>query len=223
VKVEVLDDATQVARRGAEILADCVRAVVAERDACRLALSGGTTPWQMLRDFAETDLPWRAVHVFQVDERVAPIGDPHRNLTHLRESLATAPLASSHLHPMPVGRADLESAAADYARELSAPLDLVHLGLGADGHTASLVPGDPVCEVEDRDVAVTGAPYEGYRRMTLTHPVLRRAARVLWLVTGEAKGPALARLRAADPTIPAGRVPQDRALLLVDRAAAERS
>lgn len=229
MKVEVLGDATQVARRGAELLVESVREAVAARGVCRLAVSGGATPWEMLRRFAEADLPWDALHLFQVDERVAPPGDPHRNLTHLRESLAAAPRPPAQLHPMPVERADLAAAAADYARELSgggdspAALDLVHLGLGADGHTASLVPGDPVCDVEDRDVAVTGGPYQGYRRMTLTFRALRHADRVLWLVTGGAKGPALARLGAGDPTIPAGRVPRARAVLLADRAAHDAS
>lgn len=225
MKIEVLGDAAQVARRGADLLASGVCEAVAARGTCRLAVSGGTTPWTMLRAFAGAELPWQDLHVFQVDERVAPEGDPQRNLTHLRESLAAAPLPAAQLHPMPVESADLVAAADAYARELTggsdapATLDLVHLGLGADGHTASLVPGDPVCDVEDRDVALTAGPYQGHRRMTLTFRALGRAARVLWVVTGADKGPALARLRAGDAAIPAGRVPPARAILLVDRAA----
>ena len=166
----------------------------------------------MLRALANEDVPWKDVHVFQVDERVAPAGDPDRNLTHLSESLLShAPLPPSQIHAMPVESSDLEAAARDYAKTLetlagSPPvLDLAHLGLGPDGHTASLVPGDPVLEVRDRDVALTGV-YQGRRRMTLTYPALNRSRRILWLVTGSEKVPMLARLRAGDPTIPAGRI-----------------
>ncbi|HXX48558.1 MAG TPA: 6-phosphogluconolactonase, partial [Myxococcota bacterium] len=191
------------------------------------AVSGGHTPWAMLRALAELPgVPWRGVHVFQVDERVAPAGHPDRNLTHLRESLlARAPLPPEQVHAMPVEGADLEAGAAAYARELArvcgapAVLDLVHLGLGPDGHTASLVPGDPVLGVVDRDVAVTG-PYQERRRMTLTYPALDRARELLWLASGADKAPMLVRLIDGDASIPAGRVRGDRALALVDRAAA---
>ena len=193
-----------------------------------MAVSGGRTPWQMLRALAGEDVPWQGTHVVQVDERIASDGDPERNLTHLRECLpANAPLPSAHLHAMPVEEKDLEAAATSYARTLrqiagSPPmLDLAHLGLGADGHTASLVPGDPVCEVEDRDVALTGV-YLGRRRMTLTYPILNHARRILWVVTGAEKGAMLARLRDGDRSIPAGRVRQDQAQVLADQAAAEK-
>ena len=101
-------------------------------------------------------------------------------------------------------------------------LDLVHLGLGPDGHTASLVPGDAVLDVTDADVALTGV-YQGRRRMTLTYPILNRSRRILWLVTGSEKAGMLVRLRDGDLSIPAGRVRRDQALVLADRAAAERS
>jgi len=173
-------------------------------------------------------MPWADVHVVQVDERVAPAGDPDRNLTHLRESLlARCPLPPEQVHAMPVEAADLEAASERYAlmlRQIAgspAVLDLAHLGLGADGHTASLVPGDPVLDVTDADVAITG-PYQGRRRMTLTFPIINRSLRVLWLVTGGEKAGMLARLRDGDPSIPASRVRQDRALILADRAAAGR-
>jgi 6-phosphogluconolactonase len=176
---------------------------------------------------AGEDVPWKGVHVAQVDERVAPAGDPDRNLTHLRQSLlAHAPLRPEQVYAMPIESPDLEAAAAQYAltlREIAGSppvLDLAHLGLGPDGHTASLVPGDPVLDVTDADVAVTGRAYQGRRRMTLTYPMLNRSRRILWLVTGSEKVDMLARLRAGDRSIPAGRVSQDRALVLADRAAA---
>jgi len=220
VKIEVLPDAEAVARRGAERIAAAAREAVAARGAFGAALSGGHTPWAMLRALAALDLPWHALHFFQVDERVAPAGDPQRNWTQLAESLlAHAPVPAQQVHAMPVEAPDLERAAADYARALPARLDLVHLGLGPDGHTASLVPGDPVLEVADRDVALT-APYQGRRRMTLTYPALARAREILWIVTGADKAAMLARLREADTSIPAGRVRCERALALVDRAAA---
>jgi 6-phosphogluconolactonase len=226
MKVEVLPDAAAVARRGAAVIAADAQAAVAARGRFTVAVSGGQTPWLMLGALADEDVPWDAVHVFQVDERVAPPGDPDRNLTHLRESLLShAPLPADHLHPMPVEDPDLHAATTRYAQTLqqfagSPPvLDLAHLGLGPDGHTASLVPGDPVLNVTDADVAPTGV-YQGRRRLTLTYPILNRSRRILWLVTGESKAGMLARLRNADPTIPAGRVRQDHAVILADRAAA---
>jgi len=171
----------------------------------------------MLADLAGQDVPWVSITIYQVDERVAPEGDADRNLTHLRANLP--PGARVDIRAMPVGARDLERAARDYARSLPSHLDLVHLGLGPDGHTASLVPGDPVLDVADRDVAVTGE-YRGRRRMTLTYPVLGRAQLVLWLVTGEDKVDALRRLLAGDRSIPAGRVAAASALVVADAAAA---
>jgi 6-phosphogluconolactonase len=181
----------------------------------------------MLKALADEEVPWPQVHLFQVDERVAPAGDPDRNLTHLRESLlGRVPLPPAQLYAMPVESGDLETGARDYANTLrtvaSAPpvLDLAHLGLGPDGHTASLVPGDPVLEVTNVEVALTGGTYQGRRRMTLTYPMLNRSRRILWLVTGSDKAGPLARLRRQDPSIPAGRVVQDNAVVLADKSAA---
>jgi 6-phosphogluconolactonase len=223
--LEVFDDADSVARAAAKTIAADASAAIAARGRFALAVSGGHTPWIMLRALTGEDVPWAGVHVYQVDERVAPDGDPDRNLTHLRESLLQhAPLRPEQIHAMPVEAADLEAAAAEYARTLweiagSPPvLDLVHLGLGPDGHTASLVPGDPVLDIADRDVAVTGV-YQGRRRMTLTYPALNRARRVLWVVTGSEKAEMLRRLRDGDVSIPAGRIRREQALLLADRAA----
>jgi 6-phosphogluconolactonase len=228
MKIEVLNDADAVAEEAAAIIATDARIAVAARGRFVLAVSGGHTPWVMLRALTEMAVPWEGMRVVQVDERVAPAGDADRNLTHLRESLLErAPLRADQVYAMPVEASDLDAAAAGYAatlRELAGSppvLDLAHLGLGPDGHTASLVPGDLALEVSDAEVALAG-PYQGRRRMTLTYPVLNRARRILWVVTGKEKTEMLARLRNADPSIPAGRVRQDRALVLADRAAAGR-
>jgi 6-phosphogluconolactonase len=220
VRIDVLPDAERAAQRAAEGIAASARDAAAQRGRFAIAVSGGRTPARMLESLAREDVPWDRLHVFQVDERVAPAGHPDRNLTQLRESLlARAPLRPEQVHAMPVESVDLEAAAAQYAASLPEILDLVHLGLGPDGHTASLVPGDPALDVRDRDVAVTGV-YQGRRRMTLTYPALDRAREILWLVTGTEKAGMLARLRAADASIPAGRVRRERARVIADRAAA---
>jgi 6-phosphogluconolactonase len=216
LEVEVLPDAETVARRGAELVAEHATEAVSEHERFTFAVSGGRTPWAMFSELAGR-LPWGNVTIFQVDERVAPEGDPDRNLTHLLRSLP--PGAAVDVRAMPVGAGDLDRAADDYAAVLPDAFDLVHLGLGPDGHTASLVPGDPVLDVTERNVAVTGE-YQGRRRMTLTYPALDRARRILWLVTGEDKVEALRGLREGDRSIPAGRVSVERALVIADAAAA---
>ena len=226
MKIEILPDADAVARKAADAIAADARASVLARGRFVMAVSGGHTPWQMLRALANEDVPWENLHVAQVDERVARAGDPDRNLTHLHESLLEhAPLRPDQIYAMPVEASDLEAAAKRYALTLGEitgtppVLDLAHLGLGPDGHTASLVPGDPVLNVTDSDVALTGV-YQERRRMTLTYPMLNRSRRILWLVTGSDKVAALQRLRDGDRSIPAGRIRQDQALVLADSAAA---
>ena len=226
MNINVLADAESVAREAAAVIAAEARASVAARGRFIMAVSGGQTPWMMLRALATQDVPWDRVHVFQVDDRVAPAGHPDRNLTHLRDSLLShAPLPEGQIYAMPVDASDLEAAAAQNTVTLQAiaglppVLDLAHLGLGSDGHTASLVPGDSVLDVTDRDVALTGM-YQGRRRMTLTYPILNRSRRVLWLVTGRGKRDILSRLRDGDRSIPAGVIRRDHALVLADRAAA---
>ncbi len=226
MKLEVFDDVDAVARVAAATIATQARAAVAARGRFTLAVSGGHTPWIMLRALADLEVPWDGVHIFQVDERVAPDGDPDRNLTHLRESLLQhVSVTSEQIHAMPVESDDLEAAAIQYGDVLrrfsgSPPvLDLVHLGLGPDGHTASLVPGDPVLSVMDADVALTGI-YQGRRRMTLTYPVINRARRIIWVVTGSEKSEALRHLLDGDVSIPAGRISRESALVLADRASA---
>ena len=226
IESRILPDADAVAHAAAGFIAEQAREAVAARGRFLFAVSGGRTPWQMLRALADEQVPWANVHVFQVDERIAPAGDPDRNLTHLRESLLShAPLPPEQIHAMPVEETDLDAAAASYARLLaslagpSPALDLAHLGLGPDGHTASLVPGDPVLGVIDRDVALTGI-YQKRRRMTLTYPLLNRSRRILWVATGAEKVEMLRRLQSGDPGIPAGHIRRDGALILADRAAA---
>ncbi len=225
MKTQILADANVVAKEAARMIASEARAAVASRGRFVIAVSGGRTPWQMLRELANEDVPWGSVHVAQVDERIAPAGDPDRNLIRLRESLLEhAPLPEEQIYSMPVEEADIEGAAGNYAlilqRVAATPpvLDLAHLGLGPDGHTASLVPDDPVLQVNDRDVALTGC-YRGRRRMTLTYPMLNRSRRILWVVTGAGKARMLMRLLEGDASIPAGRIRQDRALVIADRAA----
>ena len=215
-ELDVSPDAGAVAAKAASYVAAQARASVADHGRFTFAVSGGHTPWAMFAELRHEDMPWADVELFQVDERVAPDGDPDRNLTHLRESIGDAP---ARVRPMPVTEAGLEAAAAGYATVLPQRFDLVHLGLGPDGHTASLVPGDPVLEVTDALVAVT-QPYQGHRRMTLTYPALARADQLLWLVTGADKRDALAKLLAGDESIPAGRVLAARSLIMADQAAA---
>ena len=224
MRIEVVAE-NRIAERGAAHIAAVLRAVVAERGRATVAFSGGSTAGPLLQALAGADVPWSAVHVLQVDERVAPHGHPERNLTTLRQRLLDrVPLPPDQLHAMPVEDRDLDAAAARFAGTLHdlaghpPRLDLVHLGLGPDGHTASLVPGSPLLATRD-PVGVTGS-YQGRRRMTLTLPVLSAAREVLWFVIGSEKAAMVRRLVDGDPTIPAGRVEASRALLLLDPSAA---
>ena len=214
-ELEILPDPDAVARAGAVFVAERAREAVAARGTFSFAVSGGHTPWEMFAELASETVPWDRVVIYQVDERVAPPDDPDRNLAHLTKALGSAP---AQVRPMPVNDPDLEAAAARYAAALPEHFDVVHLGLGPDGHTASLVPGDPVLSVTDRLVALT-QPYQGRVRMTLTYPALARASQILWLVTGEDKREPLAKLLAGDTSIPGGRVEATASLVMADRAA----
>ena len=218
-RLEVLDNPDAVHRRGAELIAEAVRDSTMERQRCGLAVSGGTDPWPMFSQLEDHGLDWTRIEIFQVDERVAPPGSDERNLTHLIESLSIG--AQGSIRPMPVNDDDLEAAADRYAGSLPEALDIAHLGIGPDGHTASLVPGDAVLEVTDKRVAVTAGEYQGVRRMTLTYPEIEKVRRLLWVVTGEEKVDALRKLLTQDPSTPSGRVrPGGDSLVLADRAAA---
>ena len=226
MNVEVLKTADAVAQRGADIIAAEARESVGSHGRFVMGLSGGRTPWQMLQVLATRTIPWTAVHVVQIDERIAPADHPDRNATHLREILlAHTTLPVEQIHEMPVEAAELESAAVQYETILrrvagSPPvLDLVHLGLGGDGHTASLLPEDPVLNVTSADVALT-TPYQGWRRMTLTYPIINRSRKILWVITGSEKASMLKRFLNGDRSIPAARVRREQALVIADDAAA---
>jgi 6-phosphogluconolactonase len=224
IDVEILSDGPALARRVADLVAEKLAEAVDARGRATLAVSGGSTPEAFLAELAGRKLPWEAVHVFQVDERVAPPGHGDRNLTSLRQALLDrAPIPSGNVHPMPVEEPDLEAAAAAYADEIRAVtgpggrIDVVHLGVGDDGHTASWPPGDPVVEATD-DVAIVG-PFNGRLRMTLTPPAVNRAGWIVWLIAGAVKAPVVAGLLAGDPALPASRVRRHDVTLLVDDAA----
>jgi 6-phosphogluconolactonase len=217
---------TEVGATAANLMGATLDAAVAARGHATLALSGGTTPAAMLTELATQSLPWERIHVFQVDERVAPDGSSERNLSVLRACLIDRiVLPEENLHPMPVTEADLDAAADRYAARLHLhagdppTLDVVHLGLGIDGHTASLVPGDEVLEVDDRDVTTAGF-YRSHWRMTMTLPVLSRARWALWVVTGGGKAGVVQQLVAGDEAIPAARVRAGQSVLVADHAAA---
>lgn len=218
-QMEVVADERAAARRAAELIAAAGAEAAAARGPFGLAMSGGRSPWAMLAMLGELEqMPWGATELFQVDERIASPGSEDRNLTHMVLGLSMDHQAT--LRPMPVTQRDLEQAACDYEGALPERLDLVHLGLGPDGHTASLVPGDDVLEVRDRRVALTTGEYQGHRRMTLTYPAIDAARQILWLVTGAEKREPLAKLLAADESIPAGRVRNENMTIVADEAAA---
>jgi 6-phosphogluconolactonase len=222
IELEVAGDEKAASRRAAELIAAAGGEAEQERNHFTVAMSGGRSPWAMLAILGELEeMPWEKSELFQVDERVASPGSPDRNLTHMVLGLSMDHQAA--LRPMPVTQRDLEAAARDYEVSLPDRFDLVHLGLGPDGHTASLVPSDPVLEVSDRRVALTG-DYQGHPRMTLTYPALSEARRIVWLVTGPDKVEPLQKLLAGDESIPAGRVRNEGMIVVADEAAAgERS
>jgi 6-phosphogluconolactonase len=218
-KLEVVADEKAAARRAAELIAEAGSAAAAARGPFGMAMSGGRSPWAMLAILGDLEaMPWAETELFQVDERIAAPGSEDRNLTHMVLGLSMEHQPA--LRPMPVTQRDLEAAASDYESSLPERFDLVHLGLGPDGHTASLVPGDSVLEVRDRRAALTAGEYQGHRRMTLTYAALDDARQILWLVTGADKQEPLQKLLAGDPSIPAGRVRNDDMIVVADQAAA---
>lgn len=218
IELEVCADEKAAARRAAELIAAAGAEAEAERNIFSFAMSGGRSPWGMLAILGEEEaMPWGKTELFQVDERIASPGSEDRNLTHMVLGLSME--HQSALRPMPVTQRDLEAAAREYESSLPRRLDCVHLGLGPDGHTASLVPDDPVLAVDGRRVAVTGDTYQGHQRMTLTYPALAEARQIIWLVTGPDKVDPLAKLLAGDLSIPAGRVENAKMTVVADEAA----
>lgn len=224
--IRTFPNAEEVAREAASYIAERIREQIAKKDYFTMAISGGRTPWQMIQALATYDLPWEKVFLFQVDERIAPDGHLDRNLTQLFKSIENSPLPTRlNIFPMHVVAEDLDQACVEYAERIhevtkDGKLDLVHLGMGADGHTASLIPGDEVLAVQDHDVALTSTSYQGRQRMTLTYPLINRAERILWIITGEEKAGMLGRLLQQDPTIPAGLVSQEHTTILTEELAA---
>ena len=227
MKTEIFLQAEQVAARAAAYLEQAIREALTHQKSFSLAISGGRTPWEMLKILSKADLPWQRINLFQVDERVAPDGHPDRNLTQLFQAIAGTPMVTQlRIFPMPVTAEDLDAGATEYTEVLNEVtegkgLDMIHLGLGTDGHTASLVPGDEVLAVKNRLVACTQNNYQGRIRMTLTYPLLNSAKQILWIVTGSEKKEMVQRMLQQDPSIPAGSIRSENALLLVDQAAIE--
>ncbi len=208
------ESAEKVALRAVELVERSAARAIRERGRFNFAVSGGSSPWRMFELLSEGSMDWSRTSMFQVDERIAPTGSPERNLTHLVLSLPL--VCQSAIRPMPVGAEDLEAAAAEYEYTLPERLDLIHLGIGPDGHTASLVPGDPVLEVSDRQVALTAGEYQGRRRMTLTYPAIDSAREVFFLVFGEDKRDAFIQLQQGDDSIPAGRISNPQMVAITD-------
>lgn len=227
MEINVFDTADKVAREAARLIAELIRENIAKKGFFTFAVSGGRTPWEMIKVLAKEQLPWEKVYLFQVDERIAPDGHPDRNLTQLFSAIQGSKLVTRlNIFPMPVTAENLDMACEEYAQHLeqitkTGRLDLIHLGMGSDGHTASLIPGDAVCDVLDRDVAMTAAPYQGRARMTLTYPAINRAEKILWIATGAEKSSMLQRLQEGDRGIPAGKISSVQALIFADQEAAK--
>lgn len=227
MKTEIYSTAEEVAAQAAKYIEEKIRAGILEKGQFSLAISGGRTPWEMMKILVKAKLRWEKVNIFQVDEREAPDGHPDRNLTQLFQSLeGSGILTRVNIFPMHTVADDLSAETEKYSKIIhqvtgEGILDLVHLGLGSDGHTASLIPGDPVCEVTDRDIALTEQPYQGRKRMTMTYPLINRAKEIVWIVTGKEKAEMLKRLQNQDPGIPAGRINPANSLILADEAASQ--
>jgi 6-phosphogluconolactonase len=227
MEIRTFQSAQEVAKEAAVFIADRIRENIDKKDYFTWAISGGRTPWEMIKELATEDLPWEKVFLFQVDERMAPDAHEDRNLTQLFKSIAGTPLITRlNIFPMKANSDDPNAACSDYSETIlritkTGKFDLIHLGIGTDGHTASLIPGDPVLEIEDRSVAITSNTYQGRNRMTLTFPIINQAERILWLVTGEEKAEMLDRMLQADLTIPAGRISQAHAIVMTEQAVAK--
>jgi 6-phosphogluconolactonase len=206
VDVMVNDTAEAAAVAAAQRIADELAGAVTARGRATVALSGGSTPLPMFERLAGLPLPWAHVHVFQVDERAVAAADDSRNWLHQQSVAQRVP--EKNRHPMPVERSDGDLAYSTVLQEavgLPPIFDVVHLGIGDDGHTASLFPGDPALSTFDHDVVWTEV-HRGHRRLTLTLPVLSRARHQVWLVAGSGKAAAVRQLTEPGAEAPAALV-----------------
>ena len=219
------DNAVTAEVAASEFIARELMQAVRERGRATLAFSGGRTPWGMFEQLASHEVNWSAVHLLQVDERIVPPDHEARNWRQFLAGALASRVPRDNQHAMPVEIEGPDMAAGQYARILAEcsgdppTLDIVHLGIGADGHTASLFIDDSLIGETQRTVAVSRS-YEGYRRLTLTLPVLNRARHVVWFAVGAARRAALARLYEGDTAIPASHVQRDHATCFTDREAA---
>lgn len=183
-----------LAALAADRIALLIEQAVIRHGRATVALSGGATPRAVYRQLARHQLPWEKVEIYFGDERAVPPGDPESNYRMARETLLeAAPLPPSHVHRMPAERPDRDAAAAEYAAQLPKELDLIILGIGEDGHTASLFPGFSVLgETRRKVVAVTG-PKAPHQRLTITPPVIASAFTVMVLASGAGKAKAVAQ------------------------------
>lgn len=212
----------------AAFIAQCLRHAVQERGLATLAISGGRSPWGMFERLSDQSVEWDQVHVLQVDERIVPLDDSARNWSQFLEGALAQRIPPQNRHPMPVEADDVELAIGRYSATLiqwagvPPQLDVVHLGLGQDGHTASLFADDVLLQDRRHWVGVSKV-YEGHRRLTLTLPVLNSARSVVWFAVGAGRREILKRLREGDESIAAGHVRRDRAVVFTDAAAVDQS
>jgi 6-phosphogluconolactonase len=215
IRVEKVDP-ERWAARAADVTAAELTQALRLRPRATLAVSGGRSPKSYFVELSKRNVAWDRITILQVDEREVPEGSPERNLTDQIKSFGDL---DAHWLPLPVSAADDPRALKAFVEDLRSDagnppvIDVIHLGLGADGHTASLVPGDPVLE-ERRHVIARTALYNGTHRLTLTEPVLSRAGLILWLVAGEDKADATQKLLAGDPSIPGSLVKAEHQILL---------
>lgn len=214
MEIRVAPDASAAAADAAEWIAGKLRLALRRRGTAALAVSGGTTPAAMFTVLVACELPWRDVTVWQVDERIAPDGSPDRNAS----QLAVFDEVGAHVRLMPVGESDLNVAARRYADGLPASFDVVHLGLGDDGHTASWLPTDPV--VDDAEPVAMSGHYHGTRRMTLTPRVVNGARHRLVLATGASKAAAMRGWLLRNVALPIDRLHRSGTVVVLDASAA---
>jgi len=212
--------AEDVARRAARFIAACCMRAVRRRGVFHWVLAGGTTPARCYRMLRDCPLPWHKVHCWFGDERLLPEGHPERNETMARRALLDhVPIPDAQIHAIPYAD-DAEQAAMRYARALAdwdtPPFDLVLLGMGEDGHTASLFPGQAEPAAGRWIMPVADAPKPPARRVSLTHHALNQHRHGLMLITGESKKHAVQRILHGEP-LPAARI--ERAYWLIDRKA----